>query len=74
MKLAKEDFENDSQAVIEFYPRFLEIVMRMGQHRVAQKQLEEFKVPQGEELLRKLETQFEDILRIYKPSIHEIIE
>jgi len=55
MKLTKEDFENDGQAVIEFYPRFLEIVMRMRQHRVSQKQLEGLKIPKGVELLRNFE-------------------
>lgn len=71
MRLTKDDFESDCQAVIDFYPKFLEIVMRMGQHRVISKQFDKLPVPEVEELLRKVEVQFGEILRLYRPSIQE---
>ncbi|MCB9192841.1 MAG: hypothetical protein H6602_14365 [Flavobacteriales bacterium] len=42
MKLTKDNFVEDCQAVIDFYPKFLELVFRMGQHAIAQKQLIEY--------------------------------
>lgn len=47
MRLTKDDFVKDCQTVIDFYPKFLELVICMGQHKKMQEMandLNDFKV------------------------------
>ena len=69
IKLTVKHFQTDCQAVIDFYPKFLEIVIRMGQHRVVQIQSERIDLLQMKIAVSEIESKLKEMLILIKPMI-----